>query len=225
MPFRVLVADDHSMVRQGLQMFFDDDPEITIVGEARNGEEALEMARELRADVVLMDLLMPGVDGVAATQALRHILPHVHVVAMTSVVEESGVQRAIEAGAIGYVLKDTRPDELREALLAAAHGRVRFAPESAGRLMRDVATPEVDPETLSTDERELLLFTEPGTFDGGDRRGDDRGTWPDRGTPGGPHATPRARGSGAGRTVCDPAGTCSRKPAALFDVVAVGRAL
>ena len=77
MPVRVLVADDHSMVRQGLQMFFDDDPEVTIVGEARNGEEALEMARELRADVVLMDLLMPGMDGVAATRSLRQTL-HTH---------------------------------------------------------------------------------------------------------------------------------------------------
>ena len=115
MPIRVLVADDHSMVRQGLQMFFDGDPEVTIVGEARNGEEAVTKAQDLRADVVLMDLLMPGIDGVAATRALRQASPHAHVVAMTSVVEESGVHRAIEAGAIGYVLKDTRPDELREA--------------------------------------------------------------------------------------------------------------
>jgi NarL family two-component system response regulator LiaR len=156
MPIRVLVADDHSMVRQGLQMFFDGDPDITIVGEARNGDEALDMARDLHAAVVLMDLLMPGMDGVAATRALRQALPHTHIVAMTSVVEENGVHRAIEAGAIGYVLKDTRPDELREALLAAAQGRVRFAPESAGRLMRDVSTPDRDLRSLSQEDRELL---------------------------------------------------------------------
>jgi DNA-binding NarL/FixJ family response regulator len=116
------------------------------------------MAGDLQADVVLMDLLMPGMDGVSATRALRKALPHAHIVAMTSVVEEGGVHRAIEAGAIGYVLKDTRPDELREALLAAAQGRVRFAPESAGRLMRDVATPSTDAQSLSEDERKLLYL-------------------------------------------------------------------
>ncbi len=158
MPIRVLVADDHSMVRQGLGMYFDGDPEVTIVGEARNGEEALGMVRELQPDVVLMDLLMPGMGGIEATRQLRDTSPRVHVVAMTSVVEEGGVHRAIEAGAIGYVLKDTRPDELREAVLAAAHGRVRFAPDSAGRLMRDVPTPELNPQSLSGEERELLCL-------------------------------------------------------------------
>jgi two-component system, NarL family, response regulator LiaR len=156
MSIRVLVADDHSMVRQGMRMYFDGDPDVTIVGEARNGEEALDIARDIRPDVVLMDLLMPAMDGVEATRQLRRSLPRAHIVAMTSVVEESGVHRAIEAGAIGYVLKDTRPDELREAVLAAAEGRVRFAPESAGRLMRDVPTPDANPGALSDEDRELL---------------------------------------------------------------------
>lgn len=158
MPIRVLVADDHSMVRQGLEMYFDGDPEVVIVGEARNGDEAVGMARDLQPDVVLMDLLMPAMDGVEATRQMRLTYPHTHVVAMTSVVEESGVHRAIAAGAIGYVLKDTRPDELREAVLAAAAGRVRFAPESAGRLMRDVLTPDTDPRALEKDEREMLCL-------------------------------------------------------------------
>lgn len=158
MSIRVLVADDHSMVRQGLQMYFDGDPDIIIVGEARNGDEALVMAEKLQPDVVLMDLLMPAMDGVEATRQLRRAFRRAHVIAMTSVVEENGVHRAIEAGAIGYVLKDTRPDELREAVLAAAQGRVRFAPESAGRLMRDVPTPEADSQTLSSDERRLLYM-------------------------------------------------------------------
>ncbi|MGE5602596.1 MAG: response regulator [Nitrososphaerales archaeon] len=158
MPIRVLVADDHSMVRQGLEMYFDGDPDVTIVGEARNGDEAVDMARNLRPDVVLMDLLMPAMDGIAATRVLRETLPRAHIVAMTSVVEENGIHRAIEAGAIGYVLKDTRPDELREAVLAASQGRVRFAPDSAGRLMRDVLTPEVDAGSLSKDDRELLCL-------------------------------------------------------------------
>ncbi len=156
MPIRVLVADDHSMVRQGLEMFFDSDPEVTIVGEARNGEEALELAQDLRPDVILMDLLMPAMDGVEATRQLRRALPRAHIVAMTSVVEEGGVHRAIEAGAIGYVLKDTRPDDLRQAVLAAAEGRVRFAPDSAGRLMRDVPTPDGGGDGLSQEDRQLL---------------------------------------------------------------------
>lgn len=158
MPIRVLIADDHGMVRQGLQMFFDGDPEVVIVGEARNGVEAVEMARELSPTVILMDLLMPALDGVEATKQLRKVLPHIHIVAMTSVVEESNIHRAIEAGVIGYVLKDTRPDELREAMLAAAQGRVRLSPDSAGRLMRNVPTPDGGTEALSEDDRELLCL-------------------------------------------------------------------
>lgn len=158
MPIRVLVADDHGMVRQGLHMFFDGDPEVIVVGEARNGEEAIELARDLQPQVVLMDLLMPAMDGVEATRMLRRALPRAHIVAMTSVVEERNVHRAIEAGAIGYVLKDTRPDELREAVLNAAQGRVHFASESAGRLMRDVPTPLTGAENLSKEERDLLCW-------------------------------------------------------------------
>lgn len=162
MPVRVLVVDDHAMVRQGLQMYFEDDPDIDIVGEARNGEEAIALAPELCPTVVLMDLLMPAMDGVRAIESLRAMMPQCHAIAMTSVVEESGVHRAIEAGAIGYVLKDTRPEELRNAVLAAADGRVRFPPESAGRLLREVLTPEVDPTDLLDDEREMLRLLSEG---------------------------------------------------------------
>lgn len=162
MPTRVLIVDDHAMVRQGLQMYFEDDPDVRIVGEARNGEEGLTLAAELCPDVILMDLLMPAMDGVQAIRALRATLPRCHIVAMTSVVEESGAHRAIEAGAIGYVLKDTRPDELRDAVLAAAEGRVRFPPDSAGRLMREVTTPDTDPATLPADEREMLRLLSEG---------------------------------------------------------------
>lgn len=162
MPVEVLIVDDHAMVRQGLQMYFEDDPDIRIVGEARNGEEALRLAPELYPNVILMDLLMPALDGVQAIKALRAILPGCHIVAMTSVVEEAGAHRAIEAGAIGYVLKDTRPDELRDALLAAADGRVRFPHDSAGRLMREVKTPDIDPATLPDDERDMLRLLGEG---------------------------------------------------------------
>lgn len=162
MSIRVLIVDDHSMVRQGLQMYLEGDPVVEIVGEARNGEEALRRAAELRPHVILMDLLMPVVDGFQATRLLRQQLPDTHIIAMTSVVEESGVHRAITAGAIGYVLKDTRPEELRDAVLAAAEGRVRFAPESAGRLMQDVPTPDVDPQTLREEERQMLSMLAEG---------------------------------------------------------------
>jgi DNA-binding NarL/FixJ family response regulator len=162
MPVRVLVVDDHAMVRQGLRMYFEDDPDIEIVGEARNGEEALGMAPELCPGVVLMDLLMPAMDGATTIRALRQLLPACHTVAMTSVVEESGIHLAIEAGAIGYVLKDTRPDELRDAVLAAADGRVRFPPDSAGRLLREVPTPDVDPASLPDEEREMLRLLSEG---------------------------------------------------------------
>ena len=162
MAIRVLIVDDHSMVRQGLQMYFEDDPDVQIVGEARNGEEAVRLAEALAPEVVLMDLLMPVVDGFQATKALRKVLPRAHSFAMTSVVEETGVHRAIEAGAIAYVLKDTRPEELRNAVLAAAEGRVRFPAESAGRLMQDVSTPDVDPMMLSADCRGMLSLLAAG---------------------------------------------------------------
>ncbi len=162
MAIRVMIVDDHSMVRQGLQMYFEGDPEVDIVGEARNGEEALRLAETVCPQVILMDLLMPVVDGFQAIKALRRILPTAHIVAMTSVVEEAGVHRAIEAGAISYVLKDTRPDELRDAVLAAAEGRVCFPHESAGRLMRDAHTPDVDPQTLPDGEREVLRLLAAG---------------------------------------------------------------
>jgi DNA-binding NarL/FixJ family response regulator len=162
MPVRILIVDDHAMVRQGLQMYFEDDPDVDIVGEARNGEEALTLAPGLSPDVVLMDLLMPVMDGVRAIQALRVTTPQCEIVAMTSVVEESGVHRAIEAGAIGYVLKDTRPEELRDAVLAAAEGRVRFPPESAGRLLREVPTPDAEPSALSDAELAMLCLLSEG---------------------------------------------------------------
>jgi two-component system, NarL family, response regulator LiaR len=162
MPVKVLVVDDHAMVRQGLQMYFEDDPDVQIVGEARNGEEAVTLAPQMQPGVVLMDLLMPAMDGVQAIKALRVSVPQCHIVAMTSVVEEAGVHRAIEAGAIGYVLKDTRPDELRDAVLAAADGRVRFHPESAGRLLREVSTPDIDPATLPAKDLEVLRLLSQG---------------------------------------------------------------
>ncbi|HEU4493609.1 MAG TPA: response regulator transcription factor, partial [Rubrobacteraceae bacterium] len=138
MATRVLITDDHGVVRQGLRMFLSLDPDIQVVGEARDGREALEMARELQPDVVLMDLLMPVMDGISATEAIRKELPDVEVIALTSVLEDASVTGAVRAGAIGYLLKDTDSEELSRAIKAASEGRVHLAPEAAARLMREV---------------------------------------------------------------------------------------
>src|SRR5204862_7291022 len=112
------------------------------VGEAKDGAEALRMAHRLRPDVILMDLLMPGMDGLTATAAVRRELPETEVLALTSVLEDSAVVGAVRAGAIGYMLKSAEPEELRTAIRAAAAGRVQLAPEAAARLMREVRAPD-----------------------------------------------------------------------------------
>jgi two-component system, NarL family, response regulator LiaR len=145
---RVLITDDHKVVRRGLRGFLELDPELEVVGEASNGEEAVDLARRLEPDVVLMDLLMPVMDGIEATGEIRRRMPEVEVVALTSVLEDAAVTGAVKAGAIGYLLKTTEADELCEAIKAAAAGQVRLAPEAAARLMREVRTPE-NPEALS----------------------------------------------------------------------------
>jgi two-component system, NarL family, response regulator LiaR len=141
MTVRILITDDHGVVRQGLRMFLSLDPQLEVVGEAENGEEALAMARELKPDVVLMDLLMPVMDGIAATEAIRRELPEVEVLALTSVLEDVSVSGAVRAGAIGYLLKNTDADALGRAIKAAAAGQVQLAPEAAVRLMHEVRAP------------------------------------------------------------------------------------
>lgn len=166
MTVRVLITDDHKVVRRGLRGFLELDPELEVVGEAENGEEAVAMARALRPDVVLMDLLMPVMDGIEATAEIRRELPEVEVLALTSVLEDASVTGAIRAGAIGYLLKTTDADELREAIRAAAAGQVRLAPEAAARLMREVrapaAGPDALPEPLTERETEVLKLIARG---------------------------------------------------------------
>lgn len=161
MTIQILIVDDHSVVRQGLRMFLSLDPELEIVGEASNGAEGLQMARELRPHVVLMDLLMPVMDGVTATAAIRRELPEVEVVALTSVLEDAAVFGAIRAGAIGYLLKDTEAEELCRAIKSAAAGQVQLSPQAAARLMREVRVPE-SPEALTHREIEVLQLLAHG---------------------------------------------------------------
>ncbi len=162
MAIRVLIVDDHSVVRQGLQMFLRLDPELDVVGEARDGVEALEQARKLQPDVVLMDLLMPRMDGISAISAMRRELPDTEVIALTSVLEDEKVIAAIRAGAIGYLLKDTEAHELRQAIKAAAAGQVQLSPEVAARLLREARPAHQPVEELTPREMDVLRLLARG---------------------------------------------------------------
>lgn len=169
MTIRVLIADDHTVVREGLSMFLTLDQEFEVVGRAANGAEALRLARELAPDVVLMDLLMPVMDGIEATAAIRAELPGTEVIALTSVLENGQVGLAIRAGAIGYLLKDTQVDELRRAIQKAAAGQVQLSPEVAARLVDEVRAPQRSQqappqpaEQLTEREKEVLSLLARG---------------------------------------------------------------
>jgi NarL family two-component system response regulator LiaR len=161
MAIRVLIADDHSLVRQGLRLFLEMDPDLEVVGEAANGAEAVERARVATPDVVLMDLLMPVMDGLTATVAIRSALPETEVLVLTSALDDSAVVGAIRAGAIGYLLKDVEPAELRRAIKAAAAGQVQLAPQAAALLVREVRVAQ-SPEALTERETAVLRLVARG---------------------------------------------------------------
>ncbi len=157
---RVLVVDDHAVVRRGLRGFLDVLDDIEVIGEAEDGRQALELAGSLRPDLVLMDLLMPGLDGIAATAELKSRFPEVHVLALTSFVEEERVLAALEAGASGFLLKDAGPDEIASAIRSAVAGEVPLDPGIAGIVARSLRRPGADgaaqAEPLTSREREVL---------------------------------------------------------------------
>ena len=161
MPIRILLVDDHSVVRQGLRMFLSAGGEFEIVGEARDGEEAVQLASELNPDVVLMDLLMPVMDGITAIGQIRARQPDVEVIALTSVLEDASVVGAVRAGAIGYLLKNTEGAELRWAVRAAAEGQVQLSPEASARLMAELRQP-VQAEALTERETDVLKLLAAG---------------------------------------------------------------
>src|SRR5438270_2150998 len=161
MTIRILLVDDHSMVRQGLRLFLKYDPELEVVGEASDGAEALSLARELQPDVVVMDLVMPVMDGITATAAIRRELPDTEVLALTSVLEDASVVGAVRVGAIGYLLKDMQAEALCQAIKAAAAGQVQLTPRAAARLMQVVSTPE-SPEALTERETDVLRLLAQG---------------------------------------------------------------
>jgi DNA-binding NarL/FixJ family response regulator len=137
---RVLIVDDHAMVRRGMRDFLDLHPDLEVVGEAADGAEALEATPRLRPDVVVMDLLMPGLDGIAATAQLKARHPSVEIVAITSFIEEERIAAAIEAGASGFLLKDAEADDLAGAIRSAYGGEVYLDPAVAGIVARRMRT-------------------------------------------------------------------------------------
>lgn len=161
MAIRILVVDDHSVVRQGLKMFLALDDELAVVGEATNGREAVHMVQKLHPDVVLMDLLMPVMDGIAATATIHHDFPETEVLALTSVLEDEAVVGAVKAGAVGYLLKDTEAQALCHAIKAAAAGQVQLTPKAAARLMEALNTNR-HPEELTEREIEVLRLIAQG---------------------------------------------------------------
>lgn len=161
MSIRVLLVDDHSVVRKGLRAFLAYDPELEVIGEAADGAEALRLAHELAPDVVLMDLLMPGMDGIAATAVIRRELPETEVLALTSVLEDASIVGAVRAGAIGYLLKDTQAEALCRAIKAAAAGQVQLTPKAAARLMQAINAP-ASPEALTERETDVLRLVAQG---------------------------------------------------------------
>lgn len=161
MSIRIVIADDHAVVRQGLVMLLSLDGELEVIGQAANGLEALHTARALLPDVVLMDLMMPVMDGIEATACIRRELPDTEVIALTSVLEDTAVIGAVRAGAIGYLLKDAGSDELVRAIKAAVAGQVQLSAQAAAFLMREVRTPE-PVEELTEREMDVLRLLAAG---------------------------------------------------------------
>jgi NarL family two-component system response regulator LiaR len=161
MAIRVLIVDDHSVVREGLRMFLARDPDLEVVGEAADGAEAIQQARLLRPDVVIMDLLMPVLDGIAATRAIRSELPETEVLALTSVLGSALVVEAIEVGAVGYLLKDTQAAELRTAIKAAAAGQVQLSAQASSYLLSALRIPK-RPGPLTPRELDVLHLLAQG---------------------------------------------------------------
>ena len=161
MSIRIVIADDHGVVRQGLRMYLSLDPELEVVGEAGTGQEAVELARNLQPDVVLMDLIMPGMDGITAIQQIRAEKLPTEVIAVTSVVDDTLIYGALRAGALGYLLKDTQAEDLCRAIKAAANGQVQLSPQIAARLVREVKVTE-SPEVLTPRETAVLCLIAKG---------------------------------------------------------------
>jgi NarL family two-component system response regulator LiaR len=161
-PIRVLIVDDHAVVRGGLSKFLQVHKDLELVGEAENGAEAVRLTRQLQPNVVLMDLKMPEMDGVAATREIRSKHPGVRVIVLTSFAEDNMVQGALQAGATGYLLKNVSGAELANAIRAAHAGRMTLSSEATEVLVHAAAHPIVPADDLTEREREVLTLMVDG---------------------------------------------------------------
>jgi two-component system, NarL family, response regulator LiaR len=164
---KVLIVDDHQVVRQGLRTYLNLNDDLQVIGEAGDGQEAVEMTAKLSPDVILMDLVMPRLDGIAATELIKASNPGAKVIALTSFTEDDKVFPAIQAGATSYLLKDVSPDALVEAIRAAHHGEARLHPDVMRKLMEQVASqsgsakPALGPQ-LTEREGEVIRLVAQG---------------------------------------------------------------
>ncbi|MDQ6645046.1 MAG: response regulator transcription factor [Chloroflexota bacterium] len=156
----VLLTDDHALVRQGIRAFLELQPDLTVVGEANSGETGVAMAAELVPDVVLMDLVMPGIGGVEATRQVKRVSPHSQIIVLTSYYEDEYIFPALRAGALSYVLKDVGPDELADTIRKAARGESILHPRVAARVVQELRGTRRDTPNLFTDlsDRELEVL-------------------------------------------------------------------
>jgi NarL family two-component system response regulator LiaR len=157
-----MLVDDHTMVRRGLAAFLKVFDDLQLAGEAESGREAIELCADILPDVILMDMVMPDMDGAAATRAIRQQFPHVQVIALTSFKEGDLVKNALEAGAIGYLLKDISADELVRAIRAAHAGRATLSPEAAQSLVETANQPAAPGQDLTERELEVLALMVEG---------------------------------------------------------------
>jgi NarL family two-component system response regulator LiaR len=161
-PIRVMLVDDHTMVRRGLATFMEVFDDLELAGEAANGDEAIELCSRLLPDVVLMDLAMPDVDGVTATRVIRRRFPRVQVLALTSFKEEELIHNALQAGAIGYLLKDVTAEELAKAIRAAHAGRATLSPAAVQAMVHAATQPPTPGHDLTDRERDVLALMVQG---------------------------------------------------------------
>jgi len=157
-PIRVMLVDDHTMVRRGLATFLKVFDDLELAGEAENGQAAIRLCAKLQPDVVLMDMVMPDMSGATATHTIRQQFPNVQVIALTSFKEEELVKSALEAGAIGYLLKDVSADELVRAIRSAYAGRATLSPEAAQALVYAASQPPTPSYDLTERERTVLAL-------------------------------------------------------------------
>ncbi len=161
-PIKVMIVDDHMMVRRGILAFVKNRPDLKVVGEACNGQEAVEQCEPLQPDVILMDLRMPVLDGVAATRLIHKQFPQIQIIALTTFQDKELVHDALEAGAISYLLKNVSGDELAEAIRSACAGRPTLAPEAIQALIQPATVERATGYDLTPREREVLALLVKG---------------------------------------------------------------